>query len=262
MTIQKHKTAWNKGISCPKETRDKISKTLQGNIPWNKGKLLSEEHKQNLRKSHEGKKQSPEHIRKRMENFVSWNKGKKGIYSEEYLRKMSEGQKQVAKKRIEQNGQHWNKGRVHSEEQNKNHSLKLIGIPQTEESNIKRSLALKGTKNHMYGKAPSKASARGIPANCYSPYQGEIRVRSSFELAYAEYLNSINEPWFYELETFYFDDFTYTPDFFLPRQEKFIEIKGYMSDASKVKVERFQEEYPFDLQILYKNDLIRLGIKL
>lgn len=140
------------------------------------------------------------------------------------------------------------------------------GKAHTDESNLKRKQTMrgknKGQDNAMFGITPAIESAYGKGTHFYSPLQGEIYLRSTWEVAYAKYLDALNEPWFYELETFYFDDFTYTPDFFLPRQEKFIEIKGYMSESSRIKVKAFQEEYPFDLQVLYRNNLIGLGIKL
>lgn len=51
--------------SPSQEVRDRISATLMGNIPWNKGKTLSEAHCKALSDSHKGKKQSPETIAKR-----------------------------------------------------------------------------------------------------------------------------------------------------------------------------------------------------
>ena len=37
---------WNKGKTIPDQTKDKISNTLKGRVPWNKGKEWSDEMKE------------------------------------------------------------------------------------------------------------------------------------------------------------------------------------------------------------------------
>lgn len=70
-----HKAKVSKGLKASyrdaprdpttQETRDKISATLTGNTPWNKGVELSDMHCKALSLSHKGKKQSPQTIAKR-----------------------------------------------------------------------------------------------------------------------------------------------------------------------------------------------------
>lgn len=64
-----------------------------------------------------------------------------------------------------------------------------------------------------------------------SPNQGKIRLRSKLEGKYAKYLDDNNIDWFYEYKAFPYKGKdgrrrTYTPDFYLPSEDKFIEIKG------------------------------------
>ena len=59
----------HKGKIISEEQRRKISDTLKGNIPWNKGKNLSEKHCENLSKSHKGKTLSEEQKRKISESL-------------------------------------------------------------------------------------------------------------------------------------------------------------------------------------------------
>jgi len=64
-----------------------------------------------------------------------------------------------------------------------------------------------------------------------SPNQGRIRLRSKLEGKYAKYLDDNNIDWFYEYKAFPYKGKdgrrrTYTPDFYLPSEDKFIEIKG------------------------------------
>jgi len=124
-------------------------------------------------------------------------------------------------------------------------------------------IKISGKGNGMYGRPPIRSKGCYYKGSHYdSLYQGKIWLRSSYELAYAKYLDSINEIWYYEIKTFDLENMTYTPDFFLPRENKFIEIKGYMNDISLIKITKFLEQYNENFEILYKEDLIKLGIKL
>ena len=119
-----------------------------------------------------------------------------------------------------------------------------------------KSEKLSGKNNPNYGKPPSHTK------KCYynSPLQGEVCFRSSWELAYANYLDDNKILWMYEIETFDLGNMTYTPDFFLPQFEKFVEIKGFMRSEAQEKINKFLEQYPWDLEILFKDDLIKLGV--
>jgi len=103
-----------------------------------------------------------------------------------------------------------------------------------------------------------------------SPLQGTIWLRSSFEIAFAEYLDQHNIKWYYECKYFPMTIFyenkelktSYTPDFYLPETNSFIEVKGYIKDKSKLKIEKFYELNSYNLEILFYKDLISLGINL
>lgn len=184
---------------------------------------------------------------------VPWNKDKP--WSEEVRQKLrypkSEEHKQkISKVRIE-------KG-IAKKEKNP-----FFGHKHTEETiEIIRSANI-GKRSHSYGKTPSVKCSYGVQCYYDSPLQGKIRLRSSYEYKFARYLDSKNILWYYEIETFDLsDEMSYTPDFFLPQYEKFIEIKGWMNEKSKIKISKFKDEYPWDLEILLGNDLKELGINL
>jgi len=247
------KPAWNKGLTyegkpCLASTKKIISEKLMGNknslgnkmtpeqieksVSKRRGIKFTDEHKENLRISHLGlpshrkgikcSKETIENISKGHLGLETWNKGLTGIYSEETLNKMK-----------------------------KSHS----GIKQTKESNIKRSKKLKGN-------IPSPRCGYG--KGCYydSPLQGRIWLRSTYELAYAKYLDSIGILWKHEDQKFDLGKTTYTPDFFLPIEDKYIEIKGYMYPKAQEKINKTLEIYNIILEVLYKEDLLKLGCDL
>lgn len=203
------------------------------------GKHHSKETKRKISISEMGK-YIPEEVRKKMSES---HKGK--IQREETKQKRSG-------KNNHRYGKHWD------EETKKRISESEKGKVITEETRRKMGISKKGKKNNRYGKPP----AHGKRIYHESQFQGIVCFRSSWEFAYAKYLDSIKEPWFYEFETFeLLGENTYTPDFFLPRQEKFIEIKGRIWTKEGSKCQRFQEEYPFDLEVLYGKDLKEMGLE-
>lgn len=74
-------------------------------------------------------------------------------------------------------------------------------------------------------------------------------MRSSWEANYARYLNYKGIVWSYEQKTFIFNKYTkgsinYTPDFYLPESDEFIEVKGYFNSKDRTKIKRFRDNYP------------------
>lgn len=89
-----------------------------------------------------------------------------------------------------------------------------------------------------------------------------IYVRSSWEANYARYLNWLKDKgeiisWEYEVDTFWFEgikrgNVAYTPDFKVTEKDGSIiyhEVKGYMDDKSKVKLNRMAKYHP-DIKII------------
>jgi DNA polymerase III alpha subunit len=71
-------------------------------------------------------------------------------------------------------------------------------------------------------------------------------VSSKWEADFARYLIATRKPYLYEPKTFTFSDGSgYTPDFYIPDDDVWIEIKGKsgLCGRSKTKVERFRKEF-------------------
>jgi len=111
-------------------------------------------------------------------------------------------------------------------------------------------LDMKGNKNYNYGKP-------------FKPFWGKydrINMRSGWEIAYAKYLDKRKVQWQYEPKHFKLDNTTYTPDFYLPETNEYIEIKGWFTEQAKLKIKNFMKTFPdIKLQILQQKQLRKIG---
>lgn len=102
---------------------------------------------------------------------------------------------------------------------------------------------------------------RRILRNMYACSGKVIYMRSSWEVAFAKYLDANRITWLYEPKCFHMGRSAYLPDFYLPQSNTWVEIKGIFTRASKRKMIKFFATYPNErLYILFKADLQRLGI--
>lgn len=227
----------NKGIHFSDEHKRRISKSESGKIVLEKSKMYGDK---NPMKSIEVRKKVSDTLKGK---FFGKNHP---MYGKHHTKDSKEKnrEKHLGKKT-------WNKGISPSKETREKSSKSHLGKKQLESTKLKLHIANKG-------RLPGHS--KGIYYD--SPLQGKIWLRSTYELAYVKYLDSKKVLWYYEIETFDLGDTTYTPDFFLPQFEKFIEIKGFMRKEAQEKINKFKDEYPWNLEILYKEDLIKLGVKI
>lgn len=73
--------------------------------------------------------------------------------------------------------------------------------------------------------------------------------RSRYEANYARFLNWRKLAWEYETKTFWFEKITrgtrsYTPDFWVPSEDAFHEVKGWMDPKSQTKLNRMKRYHP------------------
>lgn len=83
--------------------------------------------------------------------------------------------------------------------------------------------------------------------------------RSNWEANYARILNEQNIKWEYEPQTFDLSNGTsYTPDFKID-EKKFVELKGWLDNDSKQKIELFLKEYPdYELDLIGETEYYSL----
>ena len=98
----------------------------------------------------------------------------------------------------------------------------------------------RGRKNGMWG----KTAPHGKWLDFKSKDGRELRLRSSWELAVARYLDQKDIEFEYEEKRFEFNDCTYLPDFYLIEDEVYWEIKGWLSPRSKRQIDAFRRECP------------------
>lgn len=101
--------------------------------------------------------------------------------------------------------------------------------------------AKRGDRNHNYGKVWSK-QGRGKRTPGFDCDGNPMVFRSTWEKAFADYLNSNGLKWSYEPEAVRCDRLgTYTPDFYVHSWECFVEVKGWMTPIAKAKIDWFRE---------------------
>lgn len=185
-------------------------------------------------------------------NLNKWNGSEEGKRQREInLEKM----KQIVKTKHPKGM----KGKTHSEEYKKAISIRVKKYwanitPGELERQIDKQIETRkrnGTLNPMKSQT-----------NPYSRARGGKRVdlnnqyfRSSWEANIARCLNYMNIEWIFEPREFIFSNekrgsISYTPDFYLPELDKWIEVKGWMDSKSKNKLTRFKEYFPEEFEKL------------
>ena len=248
-----------KGVPKSKEHIRKVSETLKQKyatgelVSYWKGKSLPEETRHKMSEKAKVRTLSAETCEKIRAKAI----GRR--HSAETLTKMSVAQK--GKKMSEIVKEKFTfKGRKHSEEAKHKMSLAHFGRTLSTEARKNISEAKIGSKNPMYGKSsphPKKVF--------YEPRS--IWLRSSWELAFAQHLDSQGIDWRYE-ETRYAlndGDMTYLPDFFIYEDGKLVkiyEVKGWLGPNSVSRITVFRSEYPtIPLEVIGREEFASIGIK-
>lgn len=106
----------------------------------------------------------------------------------------------------------------------------MLGKKMTEETKQKLRVVNLGKGNPSYGKPISNAKV--------TFYNG-IKFKSTWEAIFAKWLDSKGFIWQYEPKRFFFDGFSYLPDFFVKEFNSYVEIKGFWRGNDREKVNAF-----------------------
>lgn len=138
-------------------------------------------------------------------------------------------------------------------------------------------LKIKGRVSTFLGRHHTKASKKKLSISTSSrlqqgwfPYRKclyehdrrnvAIWMRSSWEVAFAEYLDDLELTWSYEPKTFELSIGGYTPDFYVKDWHSYVEIKGAEWIESMRKLRYFPRETGLKLLIYKQKDLVSLGV--
>ena len=111
------------------------------------------------------------------------------------------------------------------------------------------------------GKPTSPKAARG-KAGIRKDISKTIYFYSRWEANFARLLNYLGIEWVYEPKTFDLGSQNYTPDFYLPKFNTYIEVKNFLWKYSRIRDEKFRKLYPnIKLNLLLKEDYSKLENK-
>jgi len=173
----------------------------------------------------------------------------------------------------QQGGAPWNKGETKETSPvlsatGKKISQALMGrsfedLYGTEKARIMREKMrreMTGERNHMFGKrSPHRKGGFRDDLGHY--------VRSNWEADFARILIYLGLQYQYEPETFPITlpdglPANYTPDFYVPSEDKYFEIKGWMHDLDRAKLDAFSRKYPdINLEIISATKFAEFALK-
>jgi len=111
------------------------------------------------------------------------------------------------------------------------------------------------------GKPTSPRAARG-KAGIRKDINKTIYFYSRWEANIARLFNYLGIKWVYQPKIFDLGSQNYTPDFYLPEKNIYIEIKNFLWTYSKIRDKKFRKMYPnISLFLLLKKDYLKLENK-
>lgn len=117
---------------------------------------------------------------------------------------------------------------------------------------------MSGKNNPMFGRKPPHA--KGGFRKDLGHY-----VRSSWEADLARVYKCLNKSYLYEPKTFSVvidgELLNYTPDFYLIDEDRYVEVKGYMRELDRKKIDAFLEQYHEKFSLIRKQEIAELELE-
>ena len=85
-----------------------------------------------------------------------------------------------------------------------------------------------------------------------------IKLRGTYEVRFATYLDKNNIEWEYQNSIPYYDDGQLRhllPDFYIPTIDKYFDTKGYLTEDYKHKMQLVKEQTGIDINLIYLKDI-------
>ena len=248
------------GKEHTQEVKDKLSKFHSRPLEEKLGKEKSDEIKKKLKENYSDE-------RKEKQSKLRKNKKYEEIYGEEKANEIKKNLKENYSDERKENISKFRKNKTleqlygieKANELNFNQRKSFVekfGEEKANEMKMKISLKVSGENNPAYGKIYS------IKWHFKRELYKGFYFRSSYETKVAKYLDENNIEWDYETIAFKLNNgTTYRPDFYLIKEDKWIEVKGYWYENKKEKFNLFKQLYPnINIEVWNKEKLQSLGI--
>ncbi len=124
---------------------------------------------------------------------------------------------------------------------------------------MKRKYCSNKCSMEIVGGKPTSPKASKGKGGIRKDISDTIYFYSRWEANFARLLNYLKIKWEYAPKTFDLKTQHYTPDFYLPDSNLYIEVKNFLWKYSKIRDEKFRKLYPdIKLQMLLKEDYLKL----
>lgn len=160
----------------------------------------------------------------------------------------------------------------------KGHPRGMLGKKHSAESRAKMSASRTGKPHNvtfsrdrreaLSKRAAEQLAGTNVYSRCKSGRRADLNnqfFRSAWEANVARWLNYLGIAWQYEPKTFWFDKIrrgarSYLPDFFLIRENVYLEVKGWMDAKSATKLKRMAKYYPHvQIQVIDRKRYLELS---